>query len=654
MLNEYSRYLIVSRYGLLPMVALLFLSSCQLGRVDRALEDPYLPTHPSSYYLEQTRARGDGQSTVSILLAARALLLEGEIQQADNQIQLLTDNLPQEQLVEKRLLEALSAYKKRSYAEAEKYLHQLDPTELLRVQQIRYHELLQLITRATGAILAETRSLIALSHLLQTGQEKSNSAEQIWQRLSQLSSQQETMPKVDRESEPELHGWLSIVEIYEKCRNNRQRLEEVVAQWCRQNPSHPAALHQPKALAYRLHAEPLLIHKIALFLPLSGPNKALGEAIRQGFIDSVNGVHLTTTPEPEPLAGMVRVTHPGIIPYDTASAPLDQLVREASADGASAIVGPLLKPDVTTIGQLKVRIPILALNAPDDPSSSSNRICYYGLSPKDEAAATAQHIWRQGKKFPLVLAPKNDLGSRIAEAFLQEWEKIADGTLAKVGYFGQVEELKRAINRRHGNEDEGEHLTGIAKAIGVEKPEDPEELDKPEGLEKPEEPGRADKLEITPLRDIDAIYLVANPEEITILKSMVDLIIENGSRKPNLYAGSRSFMLNPDPDFKLEMEGVQFGDIPFMTGQENELIRRRTSLFFRYNDNLMRFYAIGLDAWWLIQQFDELQRAPDFKLLGATGVLRTDLSCRVKRDLSWVRYSKGQILKVPPTGANRG
>lgn len=68
------------------------------------------------------------------------------------------------------------------------------------------------------------------------------------------------------------------------------------------------------------------------------------------------------------------------------------------------------------------------------------------------------------------------------------------------------------------------------------------------------------------------------------------------------------------------MNGVQFSDIPFFketnSPQYQKLAKTTGSEY-----QLMRLYAMGADAWLLINQFNELRQVPGYRLSGLTGIL---------------------------------
>ena len=49
---------------------------------------------------------------------------------------------------------------------------------------------------------------------------------------------------------------------------------------------------------------------------------------------------------------------------------------------------------------------VLALNATPN-ARAINQMCYYGLSPEDEAESAANKMWKDGIRNPIVAMPTN-------------------------------------------------------------------------------------------------------------------------------------------------------------------------------------------------------------------------------------------------------
>jgi hypothetical protein len=71
--------------------------------------------------------------------------------------------------------------------------------------------------------------------------------------------------------------------------------------------------------------------------------------------------------------------------YDTSSQPLDQVLAQVQQDGASIVVGPLLKNNVEELMKSNTTLNVLALNQPEQVQNRAN-ICYFALSQKMKPA----------------------------------------------------------------------------------------------------------------------------------------------------------------------------------------------------------------------------------------------------------------------------
>ena len=92
---------------------------------------------------------------------------------------------------------------------------------------------------------------------------------------------------------------------------------------------------------------------------------------------------------------------------------------------------------------------------------------------------------------------------------------------------------------------------------------------------------------------VDAVYIVATPGEIAFIKPMIAM--RNGSQSgATLYASSRSAQGTAGPDFRLEMEGLQYSEIPMLAGGNLPLMQQALSAV--NNDySLARMYAANVN-----------------------------------------------------------
>ena len=335
-------------------------------------------------------------------------------------------------------------------------------------------------------------------------------------------------------------------------------------------------------------------------------------------------------PATQPQAVATTSANPGaeLKIYDTSAQPLDQVLAQVQQDGASIVVGPLLKNNVEALMKSDTTLNVLALNQPEQVQNRAN-ICYFALSPEDEARDAARHIHEQGKQAPLLLIPRSTLGDRVANAFAQEWQTLGGGVVLQQK-FGSAAELRAGVNGGAGIALNGSPVSASlpqqqSVTIG--------------GLTIPAPPTDA---QISGGGKVDSAYIVATPEEIAFIKPMIAM--RNGSQSgATLYASSRSAQGTAGPDFRLEMEGLQYSEIPMLAGSNPQLMQQALGVV-RNDYSLARLYAMGVDAWALANHFTQMRQVPGFELNGNTGDLTADQDCVINRKLSWLKYQQGQIV----------
>lgn len=396
-------------------------------------------------------------------------------------------------------------------------------------------------------------------------------------------------------NEETLRGWLDLLQTYQNNKRNLEMLQTSLKDWQTRYAQHPAAKMTPTALTRSLELQKFSSAKIALLLPLSGSGGKFGPIIQDGF---------NTAKSLSNNSAQVKV-------YDTGSKPLADILAQAEQDGATMIVGPLLKKDVEETIESSTSLGVLALNQPENIVDRPN-VCYFALSPEDEAIDAARHIYAQGKKSPLIIISRGNFGDRVSKAFGEQW-KIQTGNTARVQYYGKLGDLKEAISKGGGMSASGQPISLASGAASA------------------------------PSASVDAIYIVSTAAEMALIKPMLD--ISKASKSTTLYGSSRSYQAGAGPDFRFEMEGLQFSEIPLLVGLSPTLAQKGGE---KYGGDFSqyRLYALGADAWELASHFAEIRQMPDYQLNGATGILSADDNCVVHRKLSWIQYRMGQLTPV--------
>ncbi|MFP1797091.1 penicillin-binding protein activator [Lonsdalea quercina] len=630
----------------------------------------------SDYYLQQVQQSGDDNKADWQLLAIHALIQEGKLPQALAQWSALPASLNDRQQLEQRLLNAELAVARNDMNAANSTLSQLDVKALSSQQRDRYYQALISANQAQPS-LTLIRAYIAQEPQLQ-GDAHQRNIDLTWFALTRLSPQTISAIAINAD-ENTLAGWLDLLTTYQSHVAAPAELKTAIADWQTRYPRHPAAKTLPTVLTQPQGTGPNLSTSggIALLLPLSGQAQVYSKAIQAGFSAARDGQAIQnapvqapataavapapgdaetaatanqaptpSSPTQEPPASDAPVPAPNnaaaapapasgnvaVKVYDTTGQPLTDIIAQAQKDGATMIVGPLLKSDVEQLPATQTTLQVLALNQPEHIQPSPN-ICYFALSPEDEARDAAQFIHSQGKQQPLVLAPRGGLGDRVTAAFAAAWQQQGGATPLQQR-IGGAAELKQAINNGAGIALNGQPI--VTESTSPQPPSGTTIG----GLNIPAQvpPTPAE----TSAGGVDAVYIIATPDELSLIKPMIDL--RNKSRvRAALYASSRSYQAGLGPDFRLEMEGLQFSDIPLLTGANPSLMQQTTAQF-RNDYSLVRLFAMGMDAWTLANNFSSLRQQPGYHLEGSTGQLSATPDCVVNRKLTWLQFRQGQLV----------
>ncbi|SQC32889.1 penicillin-binding protein activator [Kluyvera cryocrescens] len=678
----------------LPVIlAALIFAGCGTQAPDQSAAQLQGATQADSgFYLQQMQQSSNDSKTNWQLLAIRALLKEGKSQQALELYNQLPQELNAAQRQEQSLLAVEVKLAQKDFAGAQALLQKLKADDFDSALQARFWQ--DTISAEQGKpSLTLLRALIAQAPLLATQAEKQQNSDATWQVLSSMTQAQANALVINAD-ENVLQGWLDLQRVWFDNRNDPDMMKAGIKDWQTRYPQNPGAKVLPSQLANVQSFKPASVNKIALLLPLSGQASVFGRTIQKGFEAAKNGISpvsgsavpeqvaqaastdvispsqaeitdLTSpqtqapvqapaaaapvqaaataqsdtaaTPEtaepapteqPQAVASVAANPSAELKIYDTSAQPLNQILAQAQQDGVSLVVGPLLKNNVDELLKSNTSLNVLALNQPENVSNHAN-ICYFALSPEDEARDAARHIHEQGKQSPLLLVPRNTLGDRVTQAFADEWQKLGGGTVLQQK-FGSLSELRGGVNGGSGIALSGTPVISTqSQPQGVTIG----------GLTIPAAPTDA---QITGSGKVDAAYILATPEEIAFIKPMIAM--RNGSQSGSLlYASSRSAQGTSGPDFRLEMEGLQYSEIPMLAGSNPALMQQ--ALRAVNNDySLARLYAMGVDAWALANHFAQMRGMPGFEINGNTGDLSANPDCVINRKLSWLKYQHGQVV----------
>ncbi|HAS8359035.1 TPA: YraN family protein [Vibrio vulnificus] len=588
---------------LTPVALAITLAACSSGpktptSVDITLE-PTLSVQ--NYMINADSSEGTLQADW-LIMAAKAALKNGDLAQADLLIKRLARMpLSEVQQAEWQLTRAAYHLKLNQADNVIELLNFKTWWKLPNEQWKDYYTLRAEAYTALQQPFEANRQLVTLSQYVDESQQ-AEIAQQIWANFAGYSQYEITQLHPDA-SEEVLDGWLQLAIYMKTMSANVPQLKNTLEHWFAENTAHPAALYTPAEIQSILDLEIVQPVHTALLLPLSGKYAKQAQLIRDGFIFA-----MMNDKDRDPEATLKVI--------DTNLYQPHQLKQQLTDEQIDFIVGPLRKDVIEVLqGELsdksgQVSIPSLALNIPDDLQAGTG-ICYLTLSPEQEVAQAAKHLFANGYKYPLIFAPQGNLGQRVVSAFEAEWKKYSTNKVA-VSYFGDKRQLQRDVNSVFGLQESQQRIAQM------------------EGLMKL-------PMETQPRsrRDIDSVYIAARSSELTLIKPFIEVAVNPDAKPPKLFSNSMS---NSGEKQYEDLSGIVYSDIPMLLEVNPALDNQMEQLWPDQSNFQKRLQALGMDAYKLMAELPQMKVVPNHAVNGQTGVLTIDDQCVVHREISWKEH----------------
>jgi len=342
--------------------------------------------------------------------------------------------------------------------------------------------------------------------------------------------------------------------------------------------------------------------RVAVLLPQTGRFAAAAGAVRAGM--------LAAEQEEDP------GKRPALRFFDSSD---DQnaaaMVRQAAAEGARLVIGPLQKQAVDQLAAAPfLPVTTLALNVASGAHLPPPQLYQFALSPEDEAVAVANQAWAKGYRRVSILYPDGPWGGRLARAFREQWDKLGGQVVGGEVYDPSGDNFAQPIQR----------------------------LLSMDGASQGQPLGR------------QFIFLVATaPKAREIWPQMQQAA---GSYVPPVFCTSHIHGSQFDPQADRDLTGLYFVDIPWLIGPSPDEPASRRDLernLGQAQGDYVRLYAMGIDAYRLGPRLAYMASHPDATLKGETGTLRLDPLRRVRRKLPLARMTpSGPVLAGAKIGSD--
>ena len=549
----------------------------------------------------------DLESGDSRLLAANNLIKNNQLDEASQLLKTVDiDELDLTQATLYRLLLAQIALAERQPALALSHLGEPDSLETpLNIQVGIYRTRIDAYT-LMGKTFDAVSERVLLEPLLDSQAEVQQNHDAIWHALATMTP--ESLSRQFLELPPgTLSGWLELAYIYNAYRLQATTMRGALLDWQQRYPQHPAT---PTLLMTLLNWQPVQTSRaqhIVMLLPLTSRFGDAAAAVRDGFLAAY-------------YADKSSENRPTIQIYDSTSSNIWALYQQAVKEGADIVIGPLAKDSVNTLASAgELMVPVLALNYAETSARLPENLFQFGLSPEDEAQQVAKRIWLDGHSQGLAIVPETPWGDRVFNAFRKQWSLMGGSIVETQTYDPRLKDFSKPISRLL-NIDESKTRRRFLKRV------------------------LKSAVKFVPHRrqDVDFIFMAGFPAQSRQIYPQLKFF--HAGKLP-VYATSHVFSGKLDKNADRDMDGVMFGDMPWVLDpdqQNSELKKTLDRNRLNATGTNIRLHALGIDTYHLIPYLNLLHSQQHERFSGKTGSLRIDEYNRIRRQLYWGLFSGGK------------
>ena len=350
--------------------------------------------------------------------------------------------------------------------------------------------------------------------------------------------------------------------------------------------------------------------RVALLLPLTGPQRQAAIAIQDGFL----AAHLGRWED----GGRGR---PALHIYDTGQRGAREAYEAARDDGAGFIVGPLLKPELEVMLESAGSTPTLALNTLESGQTAAN-FYQFALAPEDEASQVARYAVASGALNAVALVPRNGWGNRLLDSFRTQLETLGGQLLQIRTYDPADQDFSAAITTVLNIDKSDRRRQQLGADLGIPL-----------------------EFESRRRQDVDAIFVAANAGAARLLAPQLRFWFADDIPTYATSAIYESSRQNGD------LNGLLFADTPWvlendaappaLAGTLQRYWPQRTSAQWT------RFYGFGFDAYQLM--FELHERPNTLSAFPAlSGELSLDEGGRIRRGLPMAQFRDGVPVAIGP------
>jgi outer membrane PBP1 activator LpoA protein len=321
---------------------------------------------------------------------------------------------------------------------------------------------------------------------------------------------------------------------------------------------------------------------IALLLPLKSKSPALAraaEVVQQGFAAA---------------SSVQRGIPIRIYASTDESKDVISLYRQAIANGALAVAGPLTHDGVSTIaGYSGVTIPTLALNTTENTNYSYN-LYFFGLPVENEARAVAQLATTAKLHNATIISTGSTLSKRLASAFADEWINLGGSVTAEILFRDDYSVLANLPVAPWPEGTEPKPASAVS-----------DDVDSPQST-RPLPP---------PIAPGNVAFIAADHEKARLIRPYLNPTLP-------VYATSLAFKGNANTLANFDLNEIHFVDMPWLLQPDHPAVMIYPHSSALLEPEVDRLYALGIDSYRLVYALLASQPNNTLPLDGVTGRIR--------------------------------
>lgn len=361
----------------------------------------------------------------------------------------------------------------------------------------------------------------------------------------------------------------------------------------------PGTLPLPPADRYGQH--------IALILPLKSASFALAaNAVQQGFLTAANS--------------QVRDFPVRVYSSSDESRDVIEIYRQAIANGAVAVAGPITRAGVTLLaGYPNIPVPTLALNTTDQ-KSESGKLYFFGLIPESEARQVAHLAFAAKLRDATIINTGTALSRRLSVAFANEWKKLGGNINAEIAY-------------KEGD-DTGVLVNLPTAAWLVEPVITPITVISASGEIETVTPKRVGP---PPAAPGNVVFLAGDTNQARLIRPYLN---------PSLpvYGTSQLFNINSDTLTNYDLNDIRFVDMPWLLQPDHPAVMIYPRSSTTLDTDKERLYAFGIDSYRLLHILLNNRLHSALPLDGVTGRIQLSDANTFQRDATPAMFRYGHGL----------